>query len=110
MLKKAKAVGWFHGLYGWSGIRDSGVRIPKEVGQHPADAPGTEGHVGESPWMVHKILDRIREGWHVSRTYSPMVPFLKGLHLIIDNWRPDRDGEGWKLSRPQIEAKYVTDK
>jgi hypothetical protein len=39
-----------------------------------------------------------------------MVPFLKGLHLTIDKWRPDRDREGWKLSRAQIEAKYVTDK
>jgi hypothetical protein len=38
-----------------------------------------------------------------------MVPFVNGLHLTIDKWRPDRDSEGWKLSLAQIDAKYVTD-
>jgi hypothetical protein len=36
-----------------------------------------------------------------------MVPFLKGLHLTIDNWRPEWYGEGWKLSHARIEATYV---
>jgi hypothetical protein len=61
--------------------------------------------------MNHKVLESIRDFLiYVSQNYSPIVPFLKGLHLTIDNWRPDQDSEGWKLSRAQIEAKYVTDK
>lgn len=25
-----------------------------------------------------------------------MVPYLKGIHLTVDVWRPRRDSEGWK--------------
>ena len=31
-----------------------------------------------------------------------MVPYLKGLHLTIDAWRPNRDFEGWKLVGREI--------
>jgi hypothetical protein len=34
---------------------------------------------------------------YVSRTYPVMVPYLKGIHLTLDSWRPNRDQEGWKL-------------
>jgi hypothetical protein len=26
-----------------------------------------------------------------------MVPYLKGMHLTLDSWRPNRDSESWKL-------------
>jgi hypothetical protein len=29
-----------------------------------------------------------------------VVPYLKGLHLTIDSWRPGRDAEGWKVKKP----------
>ena len=35
---------------------------------------------------------------YVTRTYSPMIPYLKGLHLTIDSWRGGRDDDGWKLA------------
>jgi hypothetical protein len=39
---------------------------------------------------------------YVTRTYPSMVPYLKGMHLTLDLWRPNRDEEGWKLpSRDQ---------
>jgi hypothetical protein len=43
----------------------------------------------------HKELEKTR-GFliYVSRTYPPMNPFLKGMHLKIDAWRPERDEEG----------------
>ena len=25
-----------------------------------------------------------------------MVPYLKGLHLTLDSWRPNRDEDGWR--------------
>jgi hypothetical protein len=27
-----------------------------------------------------------------------MIPYLKGLHLTIDSWRPHRDEDGWRLT------------
>ena len=29
-----------------------------------------------------------------------MVPFLKGIHQTLEMWRPNRDDDGWKLTRP----------
>ena len=26
-----------------------------------------------------------------------MTPYMKGVHLTLDSWRPYRDGEGWRL-------------
>ena len=34
---------------------------------------------------------------YVTRTYPPMIPYLKGFHLAADMWRGGRDKEGWKL-------------
>jgi hypothetical protein len=34
---------------------------------------------------------------YVQRTYPAITPYLKGYHLTIDSWRPDRDKEGWTL-------------
>ena len=36
---------------------------------------------------------------HVSRTYPIIFPYLKGFYNTLNNWRRDRDGDGWKLSR-----------
>ena len=33
---------------------------------------------------------------YVARTYRWMTPYLKGLHLTIDGWRPGRDADGYK--------------
>ena len=50
-----------------------------------------------SDQLVRKSLET-RRGFlnYVTRTYPEMTPYLKGFHLTIDGWRPDRDGEGWK--------------
>lgn len=34
---------------------------------------------------------------HLSRTYSGMVPFLKGIHHTLESWRSNRDEDGWIL-------------
>jgi hypothetical protein len=36
---------------------------------------------------------------HVSRTYPNMFPYLKGIYNTLNNWRCDRDKDGWKISR-----------
>jgi hypothetical protein len=33
---------------------------------------------------------------YVSRTYTSMIPYLKGLHLTIDSWRSNWDDDGWR--------------
>jgi hypothetical protein len=61
----------------------------------PEDEDSKEAPAGSLPF---KQSERIR-GFliYVSRTYKAMVPYLKGLHLTLDAWRPNRDEEGWRL-------------
>ena len=33
---------------------------------------------------------------HLCMAYSMLVPYMKGLHLTVDSWRPDPDDDGWK--------------
>ena len=41
---------------------------------------------------------------YASMTYDFMQPFLKGMHLTADGWRPDRDAEGWKKEKNRDEV------
>jgi hypothetical protein len=41
---------------------------------------------------------------YISCAYPAMVPYLKGIHLTIDHWRPGRDDDGWKRTMAQMEA------
>ena len=36
---------------------------------------------------------------HMSMVYPALVPYLKGMHLSLEMWRPDRYSQGWKLSK-----------
>ncbi len=40
---------------------------------------------------------------YTARTYRWMNPYLKGLHLTIDGWRPDRDVDGYRI-RSKVET------
>eukprot|EP00978_Attheya_sp_CCMP212_P045093 scaffold333340_cov42-Attheya_sp.AAC.1 len=72
--------------------------------------------------MMHKPMESIR-GFlnYVARTYPEITPYLKGVHLTLDHWRPDRDADGWRISnssdkrldystmaKPPISVKPVT--
>eukprot|EP00957_Ditylum_brightwellii_P128682 9816024-Ditylum_brightwellii.AAC.1 len=35
---------------------------------------------------------------HIARIYPWIVPYLKGIHLTLESWQPDRDDKDWKLS------------
>jgi hypothetical protein len=37
-------------------------------------------------------------------TFSSIIPFLKGMHLTIDSWRPMQDDDGWKLLNKEVRA------
>ena len=51
-----------------------------------------------------KELERMR-GFliYVSRTYTAMTPYLKGLHQTIDSWRPYTREDGWRMSHREID-------
>jgi len=52
----------------------------------------------ESQLLEHKPLEQTRGFFiHIQRTYPNMTPFIKGMHLTLDGWRPGRDSEMWKL-------------
>ena len=44
---------------------------------------------------------------YVSRTYTSMIPYLKGLHQTISGWLPGRDIDGWKLSPQELEMELL---
>jgi hypothetical protein len=52
--------------------------------------------------MLRKRLEQIR-GFlnYVAQTYTRLRPYLIGVHMTIDGWRPNRDSEGWRL-QPQM--------
>jgi hypothetical protein len=58
-----------------------------------------------SEWVDHKVFEKIRVILvYVARTYKPLTPFLVGLHMLIDGWRPGIDDEGWILRQAEVEA------
>jgi len=40
---------------------------------------------------------------YVVRTYSWLNPYIKGLHLTVDSWRPGREASGFKLRGKELE-------
>jgi hypothetical protein len=54
---------------------------------------------GLLPDLCHKELERQR-GFlvHLSMTFSSLVPFLKGIHLMLDSWQSGRKDDGWKMT------------
>lgn len=39
---------------------------------------------------------------YIGRTYPAIVPYLKGIHLTLDSWRPWRAEDSWKMSMSEI--------
>jgi len=36
---------------------------------------------------------------YLTKTYPSVTPYLKGIHLSVDGWRPDRDADGWRTGK-----------
>ena len=62
---------------------------------------------GIKPDMDYKTLESYR-GFliYVARTYTTLVPYLKGIPLTLDSWRPNRDDDGWKITNT-LEEKFA---
>jgi hypothetical protein len=39
---------------------------------------------------------------YLVRTYPAINPYLKGIHLLLDSWRPWRQDDGWKMTLAEI--------
>lgn len=61
--------------------------------------------LGNPTKIERKTLERHR-GFlvYLGRTYPAIVPYLKGLHLTLDSWRPWRKSDGWKMSNAEVAA------
>jgi hypothetical protein len=59
--------------------------------------------MSEGETIEFKTLERYR-GYlvYVSRMYPVLVPYLKGVHLTLDSWRPWRKEDGWKMTMAEI--------
>ena len=54
---------------------------------------------GINPVLNHKKLERDRGFMvHLGRTYSWIMPYLKGIHNSLESWRDQRDEDGWKYT------------
>jgi hypothetical protein len=63
----------------------------------------TDNSTTECDKIEFKTLESYR-GFlvYVVRTYPMMNPYLKGIHLTLDSWRPWRKEDGWKMTLSEI--------
>jgi hypothetical protein len=54
--------------------------------------------------LNHKQIER-RRGFlvYVDRAYPSLVTYLKGIYLTLDSWRSDRNEDGWKQTRADMD-------
>lgn len=59
--------------------------------------------IAESDKIDFKTLESHR-GFliYLVRTYPAMNPYLKGIHLTLDSWRPWRKDDGWRMTLAEI--------
>lgn len=94
----------------WTGtifrINDQG--ITKSVSQEKWDKARSivqtlriqcHGDVSGRPKLNRKELEQ-STGFlnHLAMTFDDMTPFLKGLYLTLNAWRPGRDADDWKMT------------
>jgi hypothetical protein len=54
----------------------------------------------EHAQVAFKPLEQMRGFFvHLQRTYPVITPFLKGMHLTLDGWRPHRDEDFWPTGK-----------
>ena len=89
----------------WDKVKERVRWVAKQIGLEDKYSPVTYGTLAERmskdgetpPGHIHFKTTESCVGFlvYVSMTYSSMVPYLKGIYLTLNAWRPDRDKEGW---------------
>ncbi len=94
----------------WAGsiIHTAGGVVTVSVSQERWDKAKTivdwiEKSMNEGEDIEFKKLESYR-GFliYLVRTYPDINPYLKGVHLTLDSWRPWRRPDGWKLTLSEI--------
>ena len=99
----------------WAGamvvLDDTGVGVKatadkwkktKELLQHTQSLLDLGDHIDR------KLLESYRGSLvYLQRTYPAITPYVKGFHLTIDGWRPDRDSFGWKIKDAAQSATHL---
>jgi hypothetical protein len=76
-----------------------GVRATPEKWRKTKDLlRHTQSLLSQGGPIDRKLLESYRGSLvYLQRTYPAITPYVKGFHLTIDGWRPNRDDEGWKI-------------
>ncbi len=57
------------------------------------------GWLEKGDWLDRKELESMRGSLvYLQWMYPAITPYLKGLHLTIDSWRPNHNSEGWRVT------------
>ena len=93
----------------WDKVKERVRWIAKQVGLEDKYSPATYGTLsermakdGEAPdGHIHFKTTESCVGFlvYVAMTYKSMVPYLKGIYLTLNAWRPDRDAQGWPIKK-----------
>ena len=70
-----------------------------EVDQLLEEVKNLYPEVGEPPsGHIHFKTSKSISGFivYVAQTYPALMPYMKGIYLTLNSWRPQRDEEGWK--------------
>jgi hypothetical protein len=52
--------------------------------------------IPKGPLPLQRLLEKRGFLMYVVRTYPWLNPYIKGLHLTVDSWRPGRADDGFK--------------
>jgi hypothetical protein len=81
-------------------VRDIRQEYSDRKTEFPVEVLGEDSAGG----LNHKQLERRRDFLvYVAQTYPSLVPYLKGIHLTLDSCRSDRNEDGWKQTRDDME-------
>jgi hypothetical protein len=61
------------------------------------------GAIQDGPTIEHKTMEKYR-GYliYLCRSYPAINPYLKGIHLTLDSWRPWRKDDSWKMTLAEM--------
>ncbi len=106
-LRKIRAEGGTQRPGSWAGLS---VCVEKDIGVVVLTSQEKWNHLKTicQHWLDlikdgENMLDfkqlRLDRGFmvYVTQVYPAMKPYLNGFHLTLENWKDDRDKEGWKL-------------
>ena len=84
--------------YGWEKMKIIVLRFQAQVLENP-----------EVDLCTHSLISDIGTLGYLTQTYDHLTPYLKGFHLTIYGWLPDRDGYGCKVATARLKSEKVTE-